>query len=148
MKQELLLWRFGAGVLGGWWAVVMVLLMVIGGYVCFALVLFNPTTYFKRISVTVELGAIISAATFLLATFSITVLRNTLRWHPIARLAPNTHRLINAITWRIAIAATLALLPAIVLRAASWVKFPWDGDASASLFDITPLAISALRFIC
>lgn len=134
-----MLWRFGAGVLGGWPMVALVLLMIIGGYVCFGLVLFNPTSHFNRMSGTVEMGAIASAAAFLLAMLSITVLRNAMRWHPIARLAPNARIVITALTWRIAIIAVIALLPAFVLRAAAWVKIPATDEASASLFDIAPL---------
>lgn len=137
-----MLWRFGAGVLGGWATITMALLMMVGGYVCFGLVLFNPTSHFKRMSATVELGAMFSAMGFLLVTFSITVLHNAMRWHPIARLAPNTRTVITALTWRIAITAAIALLPAFVLRAAGWVKIPLTLDtldASASLYDISPL---------
>lgn len=143
-----MLWRFGAGVLGGWATITMVLSMIVGSYVCFALVLFNPSSHFARISLTVELGAMISGATFLLAAFSITVLRNAMRWHPIARLAPNARIVITALTWRIAIVAVIALVPALVLRAAAWVKVPLILDVSASLLDITPLSyLSAALYL-
>lgn len=143
-----MLWRFGAGVLGGWLIVLLALLMIIVSYACFGLVLFNPISHFNRTSATVELGATISSATFLLVTFSITVLHNAMRWHPIARLAPNTRTVITALTWRIAIIAVIALLPAFVLRAAAWLKIPWTLDVSASLFDITLLGyLSAALYL-
>jgi hypothetical protein len=130
VKRELMIWRFGVGLLGGWTMIAMMLAIVAGGYVCagFASVCHEKSH--------LEFGTVMSAMAFLLIVFSLTLLVKGLHAHPLARLAPGARTLAMSCLRRLAVISAIALLPAAVLRALVWEKSGTDSSLPLVLHDL------------
>ncbi len=125
-----MLWRFGAGVLGGWAVIAILLVAIIGGYVCFGLAVSH------RMSSVMELGAIASGVAFLGVVFSFTVVRNRLQSHPIMRLVPGARDVATALMRRLALITLIALPPAVAMHALARTNITLRLDVSALLHEV------------
>jgi hypothetical protein len=144
MKNELALWRFGAGLLGGnVWLVAVALCAMVGSYAGLIYVATHPLTHFNRVASNAEMVSMPTGIVFFGAVAAITALRQREREPTLLRLAPGAARIFLQLTWRLAWLAIISVVPFVILRAVITMKLANTVNATATLADV-PFAGYAL----
>ena len=138
MKAEFALWRLGIGLYGGWLSIAMPALAISLGYGALLYVVFNPLRKFGNPEIALHAAATVVIFSFVYMAFALTIVRKQWRTHPLLRLAPGAHRVTAALTWRVASIALITMVPAVLLRALSQVKFGSGAGATISFADVSP----------
>ncbi|MBC7709363.1 MAG: hypothetical protein H7203_04830, partial [Rhizobacter sp.] len=138
MKAEFALWRLGIGLYGGWLSLAMPALAILLGYGALLYVVFNPLREFGNPEMAIHGAATAVIFSFVYIAFALTMVRRQWRVNPLLRLAPGAHRVTAALTWRVASIALITMLPAVILRALSQVKFGSAVGATISFADVSP----------
>lgn len=136
MKTELQLWRFGVGLLGGWWMAAIGVGAIACGYAALLYVKFNPLRFVGGVESFVETSAMLVTVAFLAIAFAPTALRCVWRDRTLLRIAPGAKRMTSALTRRLIVVALIAMVPAVILRALLSVKFGYSIDPTISLADV------------
>jgi len=138
VRAEFALWRLGIGLYGGWLSLAMPALAISLGYGALLYVVFNPLRAFGNPEIALHAAATVVIFSFIYITFALTRVRKQWRTNPLLRLAPGAHRVTAALTWRVALIALITMVPAVILRALSQVKFGTEVGATISLADVSP----------
>ena len=137
MKAEFALWRLGIGLFGGWLSLAMPALAISLGYGALLYVVFYPLREVGDPEMAIHGATTVVIFSFVYMAFALTMVRKQWRTNPLLWLAPGAHRITAALTWRVALIALITMVPAVILRALSQVKFGSGVGATISLADVS-----------